>query len=267
MAYRGAHFSPEPQEDGAYECIRAPRSVDEKLRTVRGAAGWGRDSRRSRVKAGSAENGGGPRHPLSRHNVLVIALIITLCLCATGGAIAWLTKSDFLVNKFEVGEVEIVVNEDFDQQGTEKRNVNVTNKGEVDAFVRARVSIYWVDAEGNQMWDKPIEQVDYTATDFPPSDTNWAEGTDGLYYWKVPLSPLDTTGNLIGSIVQSADQLSKYTDGRKLVVDISVQSIQSEPNNALEEAWGVKADASQEGALTLEVDDDGKVVVSNGEGE
>ena len=267
MAYRGAHFSPEPQEDGAYESIRAPRSVDEKLRTVRGAAGWGRDSRRSRVRAGSAENGRGSRHPLSRHNVLMIALIITLSLCATGGAIAWLTKSDFLVNKFEVGEVEIVVNEDFTQQGTEKKNVDVTNKGKVDAFVRARVNIYWVDAEGNQMWDKPIEQIDYTATGFPPTDTNWAKGTDGLYYWKVPLSPSGTTGNLIDSITQSEGQLSKYADGRKLVVDISVQSIQSEPNKALEETWGVTAVESQDGALTLKIDDDGKVIVSNGEGE
>lgn len=280
MAYNGSHFAPKPHNDGASEPVRAPRPVATHRNRASGSA-TAAGTRFKRASAGSQNsgsagngfssrlrNGGrrmranGPWNRLPKRNIVVTVLAVVLGLSVVGGAIAWLVQSDFKVNVFDIGEVEVEIDEDFNDEHTVKKDVTVTNKGSVPAYVRAQVNIYWVDASGNQMWEMPKEGDDYTIEGGMPADTGWAEGTDGLFYWTTPLEPKGKTEMLINKIGQTKEQLAKYNDGRKLVVDIAVQSIQHEPADALKEAWGVTVVTDADGNASLQTDGEGNVVVN-----
>lgn len=279
MAYNGSHFAPKPHNDGASEPVRAPRPVATHRNRASGSAAGTRFKQASvgSQNSGSAGNGfssrlrnggrrmraNGPWNRLPKRNIAVTVLAVVLGLSVVGGAIAWLVQSDFKVNAFDIGEVEVEINEDFDSEKAVKQNVTVTNHGSVPAYVRAQVNIYWVDEQGNQLWEKPDAGVDYNITgELPAAGGGWVQGTDGLYYWTTPLNPSGgETGKLIDKIEQTKEQLEKYNDGRRLVVDIAVQSIQYEPADAVNEAWGVTVVTNADGNASLQTDSNGSVVV------
>lgn len=280
MAYNGSHFAPKPHNDGASEPVRSPRPVATHRNRASGSA-TSAGTRFKRASAGSQNsgsagngfssrlrNGGrrmrtnGPWNRLPKRNIVVTVLAVVLGLSVVGGAIAWLVQSDSKVNAFDIGKVEVEINENFNDEHTVKKDVTVTNKGSVPAYVRAQVNIYWIDANDNQIWETPVKDTDYTV-DSPgiPADEGWAEGFDSFYYWKTPLKPGDTTKNLINEISQTEDQRKQYNDGRRLVVDIAVQSIQYEPADALKEAWGVTVETDADGNASLKKDDNDNVIV------
>lgn len=195
------------------------------------------------------------------------ALTLLLVLAGVGGVVAWLTASGTVQNQFELGTVEPTVNEDGPTEGTPfeegdniKQNVTVTNDGNVPVYVRAQVSIYWLDANGNQLWDEPYmgekEPDQPTGVIIPPGDYMlkwgdsvvgqpgstsmedgaWIKGPDGFYYWSLPIDPEGETKELI----ESCEYYGEYADGRTFHVDISVQGIQAEPARAVVEAWSTE---------------------------
>lgn len=190
-----------------------------------------------------------------RRSLIAMIVAAALTLAGVGGVIAWLTASNHVSNAFEVGKVDVTLNEkgpsgtdDFTEGDSAKRNVTATNNGNVPVYVRARVDIYWEDANGNQLWDAPVEKTDYTvswgANLAGQSETEgWVKGADGYYYWTKPVAPKDdaneasgTTGNLIDSF---APVDGKTSVDKKLVCDIAIQSIQADPSRAVKEAWDV----------------------------
>lgn len=187
----------------------------------------------------------------------VLACVLTAFLAAAGvlQVAAWLVAADGASNEFVLGSVEPTVVESgsgdqpFADGDTVKQNVHVSNDSPnaVTAYVRASVSIYWQDADGNQLWEEPEEGVDYTLADFP-GDPNWREGSDGFYYWTAPLEPNGKTENLIGRLECTKDA----ADGRRLVCEVAVQSIQASPAGAVEKAWasGVQS-VNADGTLTI----------------
>lgn len=283
MAYNGSHFAPKPHNDGASEPVRSPRPVATHRKSASGSA-TAAGTRFKRATAasqnsGSAGNGfssrlrnggrrmhaNGPWNRLPKRNIVVTVLAVVLGLSVVGGAIAWLVQSDFKVNAFDIGKVEVSIEETFDPSAA-KKNVFVKSEGSVPAYVRAQVNIYWVDANGNQLWETPVKGTDYTITGDLPADAGWVAGTDGLYYWIKPLAasdPLgtsDTTGLLIEKIEQTDAQRALHDDGRQLVVDIAVQSLQHEPADALKEAWGVTVVTDAAGNASLKVENKQVVV-------
>ena len=176
-----------------------------------------------------------------KRRVLIVALACVLTLAGIGGVVAWLTGTDQVINMFDLGRVETEVNEDgpeenqpFKEGDNVKQNVDVTNRGNVPIYVRAQVNIYWQDANGNQLWEAPVESTDYTIT--WDNDQKWVKGSDGFYYWTEPLKAGETTGLLIKELKWVTAESS---NGRTLVCDIAVQGIQAEPVEAVQEAWGV----------------------------
>ena len=91
----------------------------------------------------------------------------------------------------------------------------------------------------------PVENTDYTIELGDISDTGWTKGSDGFYYWTQPLEANATTENLINRLEWTTAQAS---NGRTLVCDVSIQGIQADPANAVNEAWGASVD--QDGTLT-----------------
>lgn len=198
----------------------------------------------------------GPLAGLSRRSLVAMIVATALALAGIGGVIAWLTASNQVSNAFEVGKVDVTLNEEgptdgesFEEGDFVKKNVTATNNGNVPVYVRARVDIYWEDANGNQLWDAPVKDTDYMISwganlEGQSETEGWAKGADGYYYWTKPVAPKDdvnevsgTTGNLINSFVPKKGGATSAD--KKLVCDIAIQSIQADPSRAVEEAWGV----------------------------
>ena len=206
----------------------------------------------------------------------VVALTAALVLgCGVGTALAWLSAQSATNNQFVAATVGPTVTEDFPQGSAIKENVAIKNDGNVAVYVRAQVSVGWQDAGGNPLWEQPLAGTDYAMTwggAGPDAPSNgWTQGADGFYYWTVPLDAAASTGNLIDSCTWLT---TTQADGRRLVVDIVVQSVQANPANAVQEAWGATvADdgtlaprTSTAGAGGTEVPGNASITESEGEG-
>lgn len=183
-----------------------------------------------------------PRRRMPKRFVALIVAALVVAFVGVGGAIAWLTTSNQVENQFTIGTVVPGVNENgpdgnepFEEGDTVKRNVSVSNNGNVPIYVRAQVNIYWQDVNGIQLWEQPVKGTNYTLEGNLPANDGWAEGSDGFYYWASPLQPNGKTDNLINKLIDKQN----YNDGRQLVCDIAVQGIQADPSDAVEEAWRV----------------------------
>ena len=158
---------------------------------------------------------------------LSLLLVVTL---AINGTVAYLvTKSEPVENKFTPSHVACQVTEDFD--GTTKSNVNVTNTGDTDAYIRVKLVSYRVNAQG--------QHIGGTAAvpSFTPGE-NWKLHTDGYYYYTLPVAPgEEPKADLIGSI----DLTGSYddADGGSQVIEVMAEAIQSGPDYAVGQSWGV----------------------------
>ena len=162
-----------------------------------------------------------------RAGALTIALVLVLAL-AVGGTLAYLfTRTDDVQNTFTPSHVTCQVDETFD--GTTKRNVNVTNTGDIDAYLRVKLVTYRVN--------ESEQRIGGTATipDFTPGE-GWVKFGDYYYYTK-PVAPNKQPAKaLIDSI-----KLTNYNDadGGKQVIEVMAEAIQSVPDKAVGQAWGV----------------------------
>lgn len=194
------------------------------------------------------------------------AVVAVLCvaLAGAGGVFAWYCQTSGITNIFSKGAVEVGIDETFDPAAGEKRNVQVSvpgNNSTVPAYVRAQVDVYWEDAQGDRLWEAPVEKKsDPAAYDyelvwgtFDGAGPTWVTGNDGLYYWTQPVNPGENTGDIIASCIETR----RHTDGRTLVVDIAVQAVQSQPAGAFAD-W-----AAQSG---LVVNGDGSIGFAQAEG-
>ncbi len=158
--------------------------------------------------------------------VVAIALLLTL---TVGGTIAWLiTKTEPVTNTFTPSSVSCTVTETF--EGTTKSNVNVTNTGNIPAFIRVKLVTYRTNDEG--------QHIGGTAT-IPAFElgTGWVEH-DGYYYYTSPVQPNEKPVN---DLISSITLQSSYNDadGGKQAIDVMAEAIQSVPESAMQEAWGV----------------------------
>ena len=170
---------------------------------------------------------------------MTIVAVLALLLAVAGGTLAWLSASGILINTFGIGTVEPKVEETLGS-GT-KSDVSIKNAGTAPAYIRAQVDIYWQDEDGNVLWEEPADETDYsikwgdnvTSGSDTGSESTWVKGSDGFYYWTGSVASGAQTGQLIKSA--SAGDTSS---GRKLVIDISAQAIQSTPDDAVADSWG-----------------------------
>lgn len=169
-------------------------------------------------------------HKNTRAITLLIALLLFSAL-AVGGTVAWLTaNTGNVANTFTPSNVACSVTENFD--GTTKSNVNVTNTGDTEAYIRVKLVTYRVN-EQNQ-------HIGGTAKipPFTPGD-GWIEHTDGYYYYTLPVAAGAAPETpLIG---ESGIALTKYTDadGGMQAIEVMAEAIQSKPAEAVGSSWGV----------------------------
>lgn len=175
---------------------------------------------------------------------LVLLVSVTLLLTFTvSGTVAFLAdNSGAVVNEFTPVNVTPSVAETFDQ--TVKKNVQIKNGGNIDAYIRAMVIVTWQDADGNVLATLPVEGTDYQIT---WGDSWDRDATDGFYYHSTKVAPDAMTGILI---TECKPLKAAPEAGYTLHVEILAQAIQAEGKNsddkyAVEAVWGVTVNADK----------------------
>ena len=168
-------------------------------------------------------------HKNTRAITLLIALLLFSAL-AVGGTVAWLTANATPVeNTFTPSKVDCRVDESFDSTTGVKSNVNVTNTGDTEAYIRVKLVTYRVNAQG--------QHIGGTA-EIPPFTLGdgWVKSGD-YYYYTLPVAANGTTANLINSIELTGSY--NDADGGKQVIEVMAEAIQSQPKDAVESSWNV----------------------------
>lgn len=186
-----------------------------------------------------------PRRTSERRRVLLLCAVLLL-VATVGGTLAYITvQSERLNNTFTPGYVTSQVN-------ANGQTLSVRNTGNVDAYIRAAVTVNWVSAgEGSNTTYgiRPVEGTDYTLTLNTGDDGDWVKHTDGYYYYKHRVAPGGTTTALVTDIqlTSSATPPAGYT----LAVEVAAEAIQAHGDT---DADGVPAYQSAWGAVPAPVD-------------
>lgn len=184
---------------------------------------------------------------------MFITSVALLLLVTVGTTLAYIfTKTEPVENKFNPSKVSCAVVEDggdpvaagTHNTGNEKKDVQIKNTGDTDAYIRVAVVVNWMSADSTRVWaTKPVagENKDYTIS-YNLSNV-WIDGGDGYYYYTQPVDPGDMTNILITSATQNATG-PKGADGTQyyLSIEIVASAIQAEGMGATsaQDAW-VKA--------------------------
>lgn len=176
------------------------------------------------------EKGGRAGARMNRTAVLLVAIILLIS-TAVGTTVAFLTtKTEPVKNTFEYAKVSCEVTEWDDMYA--RRCVQVRNTGTIDAYIRATYVVNWVDASGRITASDPAG-YSYTLTENP--DSSWTKGEDGYFYYLTPVAPNDSTPGSLLTCTATYPDNPEYT----LSVEILAEAIQSTPESAVAEAWGV----------------------------
>lgn len=175
------------------------------------------------------------RGPLRRRVLLVCAVL--LLVASVGGTLAYLAvQSERLNNAFTPGVVTSQVNASGHAR-------SVTNTGNVDAYIRAAVTVNWVSTTENDNTTygiRPEAGSDYSLTLNTGDGGDWVAHTDGYYYYKNRVAPGDTTQPLVTDIQLKSTPPTGYT----LAVEVAAEAIQADGDTdvgrvpAYRDAWG-----------------------------
>ena len=117
--------------------------------------------------------------------------------------------------------------------------IAVLNSGEIDAYIRATVVVNWVmlDHEGNATGtfyaDAPAENLDYSIS--YNSASGWKKGSDGFWYYTLPVNPNGITEVLISEY----SRMAPAPEGYALSIEVLCSAVQSMPTQAVETVFGV----------------------------
>ena len=171
--------------------------------------------------------------PKKKVSLLLVSLVLIAAI-AVGSTVAFIaTSTEPITNIFNPANVTIDIDEKI-ENGV-KTDVQVKNTGNTDAFIRAKIVVTWKDADGNVSATKPVEGTDYTMT---LNATEWFRGSDGFYYCKTSVAP-DAPNNLTPVLIEKCEKTGTPPDGYDLSVEIIASGIQSTPDSAVKEAWGM----------------------------
>ena len=181
------------------------------------------------MKKGKRVANGGMKRSL----VLMVSLL-AMMLVVAGGTLAWLTAQDSVSNTFTPAHVSCAVEEEF--ENNIKSDVNVRNTSDVPAYLRVKLVTYRVNEAG--------QHIGGTATipAFTPG-ADWVKHGDYYYYTKPVEAEQTPAEPLIG---KDGIKLKEYTDadGGKQVIEVMAEAIQSLPDTAVQDAWGVTVNAN-----------------------
>ncbi len=149
-------------------------------------------------------------------------------------------------NTLVPASVACAVEEDFD--GKIKENVSIKNTGEVQSYIRAMVVVTWMSADQSMVTaSKPQINTDYTIT--YTEGTAWLLGSDGYWYYTLPVDVGNATETLISSC--SLADSAAVPEGFYLSVEVVGSAIQSTPTQAVTEKWSSGVSSVSDGSLVI----------------
>lgn len=165
-----------------------------------------------------------PRFPTNRAAVLLLSMILLIGI-AVGTTVAFLVaRTEPIKNTFEYAKVSCEVT-------GSKESVQINNTGNTAAYIRATYVVTWRDADGKVAVSVP-GGYSYTLTE--NLSNNWKKGTDGYFYYTSPVAPGNSTLDSLPTCNVTYPDNPEYT----LSVEILAEAIQSEPAEAVQQAWG-----------------------------
>ncbi|MGN0770222.1 MAG: hypothetical protein ACI4N0_05855 [Christensenellales bacterium] len=168
-----------------------------------------------------------------RTGALILSTLLLVVL-AIGSTVAWLsTKGEPITNTFTPSHVDCTVGEEFD--GTTKKKVNVTNTGDIDAYIRVKLVTYRMNEKGQHIGG---------IASLPSFDlgTNWVK-YDDYYYYTLPVTAGEQPAtNLTDSMTLTGSY--NDADGGKQAIDVMAEAIQAQGTDSngatpTQLAWGV----------------------------
>ena len=177
------------------------------------------------------------QHRRKRRSKKTGTLFLSLLLVATmvvGGTLAYLfTNTEPVENIFTPSYASCSVTESFD--GVTKSNANVTNTGDIDAYIRVKLVTYRVNKD-NQHIGGEAQIPTFTL------GAGWAYH-EGYYYYTLPVAPGEQPKtNLTDSMTLTGTY--NDADGGKQVIEVMAEAIQAngvadDDTKAVVKAWGV----------------------------
>lgn len=165
-----------------------------------------------------------PRFPTNRAAVLLLSMILLIGI-AVGTTVAFLvSRTEPIKSAFEYAKVSCEVT-------GSKESVQINNTGNTAAYIRATYVVTWRDADGKVAVSVP-GGYSYTLTE--NLSNNWKKGTDGYFYYTSPVAPGNSTLDSLPTCNVTYPDNPEYT----LSVEILAEAIQSEPAEAVQQAWG-----------------------------
>lgn len=184
----------------------------------------------------------------AKKRVLVIAIICVVFCIISGITLAYVvTQTDVLKNIFAPSRVSCEVLEDsFD--GAVKTNVRIKNTGDTTAYIRSAVIVTWMSEDGNSVTAaKPVRGTDYSITFNDGEGSDWVEGSDGFWYYTLPVDANAETEKLI----VSCTGLTTPPVGYYLSVEITASAIQSSPDSVVINNWSTGVTGVADGVLVI----------------
>ena len=165
-----------------------------------------------------------PRFPTNRAAVLLLSMILLIGI-AVGTTVAFLVaRTEKIKSTFEYAKVSCEVT-------GSKENVQIKNTGNTAAYIRATYVVTWRDAYGKVAVSVP-GGYSYTLTE--NLGNYWNKGADGYFYYTSPVAPGNSTLDSLPTCNVTYPDNPEYT----LSVEILAEASQSEPAEAVQQAWG-----------------------------
>lgn len=168
-----------------------------------------------------------------KKGLVLLAAITLLLTCTVSGTVAFLAAgTSSVTNTFTPVELDtkIIENDDFKSTKT-KKSIQVQNNGNIDAYVRVAIYGNWVDATGKIV--APWSGLTTYRT------AKWT-ASGGWYYYKGALAPGANTENLLADNA-TITETGKPEAADHLEIVVVHQSIQAQPDAAVQNAWGAGA--------------------------
>ena len=174
--------------------------------------------------------------PKWRFAVIVVLSVVALSV-SIGFTVAHIIASTSeLDNSFEAARVACEVSEVF-SDGV-KSNVKVVNTGDTEVYIRMAVVITWQNSSGHVVALTPQEGTDYTIV---WNTAGWIQ-KDGYWYYTRPVAAGASTPILISQCSPNGDNAP---DSCTLSVQLLASAIQSNPVDAVVDAWDVEITDTQ----------------------
>lgn len=184
---------------------------------------------------------------------VLLILGIFLVFVTTTISLAYFTSKENKENKFSIGSIQTKINEDFDKNSEEVKNLStiavkkkvcIENTGKNPVLVRVIITPQWekTDENGNIIGNivSASNQVQLNFSN--DISKNWIKGNDGYYYYNKVLEPKETTSYLLESVQLKdnipSDEKEEYKD-RELAINVSSEATQVN-EKALDNKWNLK---------------------------